>query len=87
MDKTNLANLSIDDVALETKVIGIEGMTCEKCVEKILKALRGKDGVHDVTIDRENATATVTFDSRKTDLPTLHDLLLKSGYRPTRRAE
>jgi copper chaperone CopZ len=86
MDKTNLANLSTSDIAMETKTIGIQGMTCESCVETIMKALDGQPGVKEVQIDRDNSLATITFDSRETNLPTLHDVLLKSGYRPTRSA-
>lgn len=67
---------------LETKVIGISGMTCAECVKKIERAFRGKRGVKKVAVDRDEATATVTYDERQTNLPELHDVLLKSGYKP-----
>ena len=67
---------------VETKVIGIAGMTCDHCVRKVEKALRARDGVKDVRVDRGAAQATVTFDPVKTDLPALHDAVLRTGYSP-----
>lgn len=92
MDETNTLNINnppkdprgMDPIM--TRQIAIEGMTCEKCVEKVDKALRGKNGVKTVQVDRQNAVATVTFDSSQTDIPALHDALLAAGYKPTRTA-
>lgn len=68
--------------ALETRDIGIKGMTCDHCVKRVEKALRGKAGVTEVRVDRAAARATVTFDRSQTDIPALHDALLASGYEP-----
>lgn len=70
---------------LETHEIGIDGMTCDNCVRRVEKALRGVVGVKEVRVDRSAALATVTFDTTKTHIPELHDALLKSGYRPSAR--
>src|SRR5215472_16228238 len=67
---------------LETHDIGIAGMACDNCVRRVEKALRGIEGVKEVRVDRSAALATVTFDTTKTRIPELHDVLLKSGYRP-----
>lgn len=67
---------------LETREIAIAGMTCDNCVRRVESALRGVEGVTSVRADRQAALATVTFDTRKTDIPALHDALLKSGYKP-----
>ncbi len=67
---------------LETRDIGIAGMTCDNCVRKIEKALRAQPGVKDVKVDRAAARATVTFDTTVTNIPQLHDCLLKTGYQP-----
>lgn len=78
MAETNL----IRDNQRETRDIGIGGMTCDKCVQRVEKALRAQDGVLDVKVDRQSARATVTFDTAKTDIPKLHDAILQSGYQP-----
>lgn len=77
--RENIAGTNV----LETHDIGIEGMTCDNCVRRVEKALRGVQGVKDVRVDRSAALATVTFDTTKTHIPELHDALLKSGYRPS----
>lgn len=87
MDKTNIANLSPEQRILETKEIEIDGMTCDNCVRTIEKALGGVDGVREVRVDRSRNRATVTFDTTRTNMPALHDILLSHGYRPTRFAE
>ncbi|MGN6644117.1 MAG: heavy-metal-associated domain-containing protein [Verrucomicrobiota bacterium] len=80
MEKTE--NIQREEV-LETREIGILGMTCDKCVMRVEKALRGVDGVKEVRVDRPAALASVTFDTVKTNIPALHDALLKSGYKPS----
>jgi copper chaperone CopZ len=67
----------------ETRVIAIEGMTCENCVKTLNKAIKQVNGVKDVVVDRENARATVTFDTTKTDIASVHESIERSGYKPT----
>lgn len=78
-ERENIAGTSV----LETHDIGISGMTCDKCVQRVEKALRGVNGVTKVQVDLKGALATVTFDTTKTHIPELHDALLKSGYKPS----
>lgn len=68
---------------METHDIGISGMTCDNCVRRVEKALRGVNGVKEVHVNLKRALATVTFDDTKTHIPELHDALLASGYRPS----
>ena len=89
MDETNIEiakpgphSTEAEGELLETKTIGIAGMTCDKCVQTIEHAFRGKRGVRKVKVDRAAATATITYDERQTNLPELHDVLLRSGYKP-----
>ena len=67
---------------LETKQIGIKGMTCRRCVQTIKKALLTKSGVKEVNINLETGMATVTYDSTLIDLPVLHEIILRKGYFP-----
>ena len=80
MDKHNLATLSPEDMVWDTKSFAIEGMTCDNCVKHVMRALRGVSGVKSVDVNREEAHATVTFDTTKTDIPALFDALKRSGY-------
>lgn len=82
MDKTNIANLPREERVTQTVTIGISGMTCDNCVRKVEHALRALPGIKEVAVDRTVALARVTFDDTKVDVPTMHDALLKSGYKP-----
>lgn len=82
MDKTNIANLPREARVTDTVTIGIAGMTCDHCVQKVEKALKGLAGVKHVKVDRASAVATVTYDDTVTNVPAMHDALLRSGYRP-----
>ena len=87
MDETNTLNIQNPvEPLLETKEFALAGMTDDQCVETIERALRRKEGVTDIHVDRDRSVATVTYDTRKTNIPVLHDALLKSGYHPTREA-
>jgi copper chaperone len=68
----------------ETRIIGIEGMTCDNCVKTLTKAIKQVNGVKDVQVDREQARGTVTFDTTKTDIAAIHERVEKSGYKATR---
>jgi copper chaperone CopZ len=83
-----IANVDTEDaISLRTDQFGIEGANTERTIHKIEKAFRKAPGVKDVSIDREHHVALVTYDTAKTNIPDLHDILLKSGYKPTRIAE
>ncbi len=87
MDKTNIDKLPPEERFIDTSNIEIDGMTCDNCVRIIENALRGVDGVKEVRVDRSRRLATVTYDTRKTHIPELHDILLSHGYRPAPFAE
>jgi copper chaperone CopZ len=67
----------------ETQIFAIEGMTCDNCVKTLTKAIKRVNGVKDVQVDRENARATVTFDTTKTDVAAIHASIETSGYKAT----
>ena len=85
MDITNIANpANPEALILETKHIAIDGVKDEQGLRAIEKALRDKPGVREVRVDRGRSIASVTFDTRETNFPDIHDLILESGYRPPR---
>ena len=45
------------------------------------------EGVQEVNIYPAQERVIVTFDARKTHAPSLHDAILKSGYKPAAVAE
>jgi len=71
-----------DHAILETIEIATEGEDCTACVRKLRPVLMKIPGVKDVTVDLKHERVIVTFDARKTHPPDLHDVILKSGYKP-----
>ena len=51
-----------------TTTISVEGMSCEHCEETVEEALRGVEGVTDVTVDRAADRASVDGDAEATAL-------------------
>lgn len=76
-----------DQPILETVEIATEGEDCDECVRRLSKPLRAINGVCEVKVHPEQERVIVTFDSRKTHVPDLHDAILKSGYKPAPVAE
>ena len=73
---------SADHAILETIEIATEGEDCDECVRKLRPVLKNIPGVRDVKVDLPHERVIVTFDPRKTHPPDLHDVILKSGYKP-----
>lgn len=65
---------------LENNVLEIEGMSCEHCKARVEKALSELDGVSNVEVSLEDATATVQFDTSKVSLDQLADAVSEAGY-------
>ena len=71
-------------VTSEVVRLPVAGMTCDHCVNTLTRALKKVNGIKDVRVDRENARATVAFDTTKTDIAAIHEAIEKSGYKATR---
>ena len=62
----------------ETVVLSCN-LHCQGCCDKIMKNIAYEKGVKDLQFDLKNKTVTLTFDTRKTDLPTLLKAFEKLG--------
>jgi len=56
-------------------------------VKTIKKALLTRAGVKQVLVDLKTGSALVTYDSVRTDVPTLHQIILRKGYFPVEAAK
>lgn len=83
MDKPNAENPGgATSAAGETRQIGIDGMTCDKCALAVERAFRKVQGVREVKVERASGLATVTFAGGPTVLAALRDAVIKAGYKP-----
>lgn len=55
-------------------------MTCAACAVSVESMLRSVDGVQEVAVNFANKSATVKYDSAKTDAPTLRKTVQSIGY-------
>lgn len=61
-------------------VLGIEGMHCEGCVNRLTKVLNGLDGVNDSKVSLENKNAEVEYDEDKIDLDDIKQAIEDAGF-------
>ena len=64
-----------------TKTLKIQGMTCNHCVMRVAKALKGVSGVQDANVDMQKAEAVVTFDESKVAQEQLSTAVVEAGYK------
>lgn len=66
---------------LETKVLKIEGMTCNHCKSAVNEALSGLAGVRSVDIDLDEATATLLVDPQSISWKAVKEMVEAAGYK------
>ena len=76
-----------DHAVVETIEIATAGEDCDECVRNLRPVLMRVPGVLDVVVDLPNERVIVKFDARKTHAPDLHDVILRSGYKPGAMAD
>lgn len=70
-----------DDTMSSTTIhLRIGGMSCEHCVQRVQKALRGVDGVVDANVDLAAKSATVTADADMVTVDALIRAVEGVGY-------
>lgn len=67
----------------ETAVLDVQNMTCSMCSITIHKALEKVPGVMDAKVDYDHKTATVKYDSDKTNSATLVKATTNAGFPST----
>lgn len=70
-------------MANQTRIIKIEGMTCEKCVSSVHGVTAGLDGLLSMTVELPTNQATVTFDDEKTSAEKIAAVIDDSGFEAT----
>jgi copper ion binding protein len=80
---------NIDDVTattiteennMQTEVVGVQGMSCQHCVQAVTKAVSAIDGVTQVQVSLEDANASVSFDPAKTNLEAIKTAIADEGF-------
>jgi copper chaperone len=66
---------------MATTTLKIQGMTCNHCVMRVAKALKGTTGVQDAQVDLQKGQAVVTYDEAKVSLDNLSFAVVEAGYK------
>jgi copper chaperone len=61
------------------KTVKIKGMSCQHCVQAVMKALQGIDGISDVAVDLGRGEASFE-ETRPVDTALLRERIEKAGY-------
>lgn len=70
-------------MANQTRIIKIDGMTCEKCVESVHSATGDIDGLISLTVELPTNQATVTFDDSVTSAKHIASAIDDAGFDAT----
>lgn len=62
------------------KEIGVEGMSCNHCVNAVKTALKKIDGVGEVIVSLENKKVTVEYDTEKVSQDDIKTAIEDQGY-------
>lgn len=67
-------------MAKETKVLNVNGMSCEHCVRAVKGAVGALDGVDRVDVDLKGKKVTVEFAGDKVSAAAIKDAIEDQGY-------
>jgi copper chaperone CopZ len=66
-------------VVLESDVIQVSGVRCERCVGRLAVALRGVDGIEAANANLMGRVE-LTWDAERTSRPALVEVLARAGF-------
>ena len=65
---------------MTSKIINVEGMSCDHCKMAVTRAVSSLEGVESVEVSLESNTATVEFDETRLPLETIEQAIEAQGY-------
>jgi len=65
---------------MEKKMINVDGMSCEHCVNAITKAVKALPGIAKVAVDLAAKSVLVEYDSSQTALDKIKAEIEEQGY-------
>lgn len=61
-------------------VLGIEGMHCDGCVNRLTKVLKALDGVVDAKVSLENKSTEIEYDENELELDDIKQAVSDAGF-------
>ena len=66
---------------MATATIKVQGMTCNHCSMRVVKALKAVPGVQDANVDLQKAEAVVTYDAAAITQEKIAKTITDAGYK------
>jgi Cu+-exporting ATPase len=73
-------NVEEKELKMQKQTIQVAGMSCNHCVQAVTKAVSALDGVSDVQVSLDSATATVTFNEDAVTLNAIKTAIIAEGF-------
>lgn len=67
----------------QTRIINIDGMTCNNCVKSVHNVVSKLDGVQTISVSLENNQATATFDDSQITAEQIASTIDDAGFEAT----
>jgi copper chaperone len=65
---------------MTSKIINVEGMSCDHCKMAVTKAVSALEGVSSVAVSLENKTVSVDFEEERLSLDAIKQAIEGQGY-------
>lgn len=65
---------------MKNVTIGVRGMSCEMCVNRMRKAFEDTKGVEKAEVSLDSSSADITYDANKLDVDALKKIVISTGY-------
>jgi len=65
---------------MTSKILNIDGMSCDHCKMAVTRAVSSLEGVGSVEVSLENNTATVEFEESRLNLAAIKQAIQDQGY-------
>ena len=65
---------------MKQELIKVEGMTCQHCVQTIMKALKKIPGINTIDVSLDNKEVNVCFDDNETKLKEITKKIVEVGF-------
>ena len=74
----------LNRIMIIKRILKVEGMTCQHCVETVSETVTKMEGVEKVYVNLEQENVRVEYDESKTQLEDISVQIIKAGFEVVR---
>lgn len=65
---------------METKTLGVDGMSCQHCAAAVTKAVNSVAGAKKAVVDLKGNSVTFQYDPAKLDFARINEVIREAGF-------